>query len=67
VPADHPLRAIRVHANQALRQTSRVFNAMLADGGRISAPPETRLMSALLMTLDLLRAEPIAHRGFIRI
>lgn len=57
VPADHPLRAIRVYADEALRRMSRVFNAMYADGGRQSVPPETLLKSTLLMALYSVRSE----------
>lgn len=51
VPADHPLRAIRIYADEALRRMGRVFNAMYADSGRLSVPPETLLKSSLLMAL----------------
>jgi transposase len=57
VPADHPLRAIRVDADEALRRMSRVFNQMYADGGRQSVPPETLLKSTLLMALYTVRSE----------
>ena len=57
MPADHPLRAIRVYADEALRRMSRVFNAMYADGGRQSVPPETLLKSMLLMALYSVRSE----------
>jgi len=57
VPADHPLRAIRVYADEALRRMSRLFNAMYAEGGRLSVPPETLLKSSLLMALYSVRSE----------
>ena len=57
VPADHPLRAIRVYADEALRRMSRGFSAMYADGGRLSVPPETLLKSTLLMALYSVRSE----------
>lgn len=57
VPAEHPLRAIRVYADEALRRMSRVFNQMYADGGRLSVPPETLLKSTLLMALYSVRSE----------
>jgi len=57
VPADHPLRAIRVYADEALRRMSRVFSQMYADGGRLSVPPETLLKSTLLMALYSVRSE----------
>ncbi|MDZ7651350.1 MAG: IS5 family transposase [Burkholderiaceae bacterium] len=57
VPAGHPLRAIRIYADEALRRMSRVFNQMYADGGRLSVPPETLLKSSLLMALYSVRSE----------
>ena len=54
VSADHPLRAIRVYADEALRRMSRVFSAMYADGGRLSVPPETLLKSTPAMSRSLL-------------
>jgi transposase len=57
VPADHPLRAIRVYADEALRRMSRVFAAMYAEDGRRSVPPETLLKSTLLMALYSVRSE----------
>jgi transposase len=57
VPADHPLRAIQVYADEALRRMSRVFNQMYADSGRLSVPPETLLKSSLLMALYSVRSE----------
>ena len=57
VPVDHPLRAIRVYADEALRRMSRVFNQMYAEGGRRSVPPETLLKSTLLMALYSVRSE----------
>lgn len=57
VPADHPLRAIRVYADEALRRMSRVFNQMYTEGGRLSVPPETLLKSSLLMALYSVRSE----------
>lgn len=57
VPADHPLRAIRVYADEALRRMSRVFTQMYADSGRLSVPPETLLKSSLLMALYSVRSE----------
>jgi transposase len=57
VPADHPLRAIRAYADEALRRMSRVFSGMYAEGGRLSVPPETLLKSSLLMALYSVRSE----------
>jgi len=57
VPPDHPLRAIRVYADEALRRMSRVFERMYAERGRDSVPPETLLKSTLLMALYSVRSE----------
>jgi len=57
VPADHPLRAIRIYADEALRRMSRVFSQMYSERGRDSVPPETLLKSTLLMALYSVRSE----------
>jgi len=57
VPTDHPLRAIRVYADEALRRMSRVFSQMYSERGRDSVPPETLLKSTLLMALYSVRSE----------
>ena len=56
-PADHPLRAIRIYADEALRRMSRVFSQMYSERGRDSVPPETLLKSTLLMALYSVRSE----------
>jgi len=43
VRKDHPLRAIRVMADQALERMSPLFDAMYAATGRPSIPPEKLL------------------------
>jgi len=48
VPTDHPLRAIRVMTDDALRRMSPRFEALYASTGRPSVPPE-RLLRALLL------------------
>ena len=40
VPADHPLRAIRLMTEEALRQLSPQFEAIYAKTGRPSVPPD---------------------------
>jgi transposase len=57
VPAGHPLRAIKKLADEALRKLSPVFDAMYAEGGRPSIPPERLLKSMLLMALYTVRSE----------
>jgi transposase len=57
VPQDHPLRAIKRLADEALAKLSPVFDAMYASGGRPSIPPERLLKSMLLMALYSVRSE----------
>lgn len=57
VPQTHPLRAIKTLADEALRKLSPVFDAMYAEGGRPSIPPERLLKSMLLMALYSVRSE----------
>ncbi len=48
VPDDHPLRPIRAMVNETLGRMSWLFDAMYAEGGRESIPPE-RLVRAMLL------------------
>ena len=57
VPTDHPLRAIRALAGEALAALEEVFDAMYAEGGRPSVPPERLLKSSLLIALYSVRSE----------
>jgi len=57
VPADHPLRASRALADEALFALEDVFDAMYADGGRPSVPPERLLKASLLIALYSVRSE----------
>jgi transposase len=57
VPADHPLRAIKKLAHEALRKLSRTFDAMYSAVGRPSIPPERLLKSQLLIALYSVRSE----------
>src|ERR1017187_87097 len=57
VPQTHPLRAIKRLADAALVKLSPVFDAMYAEGGRPSIPPERLLKSMLLMALYSVRSE----------
>ncbi len=57
VPHDHPLRAIRCLADEALDVLSTDFDAMYAEGGRPSVPPERLLKASLLIALYSLRSE----------
>jgi len=60
VPADHPLRAIKRMADEALLAMSRTFAAAYAPaekGGRPSIPPERLLKALVLMSLYTVRSE----------
>jgi transposase len=57
LPQTHPLRAIKRLADAALVTLSPVFDAMYAEGGRPSIPPERLLKSMLLMALYSVRSE----------
>jgi len=57
VPADHPLRAIRVMVNAALAELDAEFTAMYAPIGRPSIPPEKLLRSSLLQAFYTIRSE----------
>ena len=57
MPADHPLRTIKVLADEALARLSPEFDRMYADVGRPSIPPERLLKASLLMGLFSVRSE----------
>jgi transposase len=57
VPAEHPLRAIRLMTDEALRQLSPQFEAIYATTGRPSVPPEQLLRALLLQALYTVRSE----------
>ena len=57
VPADHPLRAIRVLVNEALAAMNARFNAMYADSGRDSIAPEKLIRALLLQVFYSVRSE----------
>ena len=57
VPQAHPLRAIKKLADEALARLSPMFDAMYAEGGRPSIPPERLLKSMLLIALYSVRSE----------
>jgi transposase len=60
VPADHPLRAIKRLADEALAAMTRTFAAAYApaaQGGRPSIPPERLLKALVLMSLYTVRSE----------
>jgi transposase len=57
VPQDHPLRALRVMADAALKDLDQRFNKMYAALGRPSIPPERLLRALLLQVLYSVRSE----------
>ncbi|CAL8477033.1 protein of unknown function (plasmid) [Caballeronia sp. S22] len=60
VPASHPLRSIRVMANEALAKVDRVFAEMYevdVKGGRPSIAPEKLLRAMLIQILYSVRSE----------
>src|SRR5208337_4309472 len=57
VPKDHPLRAIRVMVDAALKESSWRFDAVYASSGRPSIAPEKLLRALLLQVLYTVRSE----------
>ena len=57
VPKDHPLRAIRVMVDAALKESSWRFDAVYANNGRPSIAPEKLLRALLLQMLYTVRSE----------
>lgn len=57
VPHDHPLRAIRTFVDEILREMTREFDALYAQHGRPSIPPERLLRAQLLQLFYSIRSE----------
>ena len=57
VPADHPLRPIRVLVNDALERLNELFNEIYADTGRSSIAPEKLMRALLLQVFYSIRSE----------
>jgi transposase len=57
VPMGHPLRTIKALADQSLAALSSEFDAMYAEIGRPSIPPERLLKASLLIALYSVRSE----------
>ena len=57
VRKDHPLRAVRSMTDEILNNMSRLFDAMYAEGGRPSIPPEKLLRAQLLQMFFSVRSE----------
>ena len=50
VPNDHPLRTIKIVADEALERLSPEFDRMYSKVGRASVPPERLLKTSLLIS-----------------
>lgn len=57
IPADHPLRAIRALADEALAGLNGRFEALYSSQGRPSIPPEMLLRATLLQAFFSVRSE----------
>src|SRR3954447_12305133 len=57
VGKDHPLRAVRAMTDGILGNMSPLFDAMYAEGGRPSIPPEKLLRAQLLQMFFSVRSE----------
>src|SRR5687768_16744372 len=57
VPPDHPLWAIRAFVDEILRKMTREFDALYAQHGRPSIPPERLLRAQLLQLFYSIRSE----------
>ena len=57
VPADHPLRPIRLLVNEALGRLNGLFNLIYADSGRASIAPEKLLRAMLIQVFFSVRSE----------
>ena len=57
VPQDHPIRTIKIIADEALERLSPEFDQMYSKVGRASVPPERLLKAWLLICLYSVRSE----------
>lgn len=57
VPADHPLRLLRLLVNQALKRLDGLFSTIYADSSRASIAPEKLLRAQLLQVFYSVRSE----------
>lgn len=57
VRKDHPLRGLRLMTDEILDSMSPLYDAMYAEGGRPSIPPEKLLRVQLLQMLYSVRSE----------
>jgi transposase/IS5 family transposase len=59
VPKDHPIRTIKRYIDEVLSRMSRRFDAMYAEQGRPSIPPERLLKAKVLIALFSVRSEKL--------
>ncbi|MGQ0648551.1 MAG: transposase, partial [Gemmatimonadaceae bacterium] len=57
IPASHPLRAFKALVEPILRELSPAFDALYAESGRPSIPPEQLLRALVLQVLYTVRSE----------
>lgn len=57
IPADHPIRRIRVVVDEVLAGMDAEFDRMYSSSGRRSVPPETLLKATVLMAMYSIRSE----------
>ena len=57
IPADHPIRRIRVVVDEVLGELDEVLSAMYPPTGRPSVPPEMLLKASVLMAMYSMRSE----------
>lgn len=57
VPANHPLRSIKTHADAALKHIRPVLDSLYSETGRPSIPPERLLKSQVLIALYSVRSD----------
>ena len=57
IPANHPLRKLRLVVDAILGSMDSELDALYADFGRVSIPPERLLRASLLQTLFSIRSE----------
>lgn len=57
IPAEHPIRRIRVVVDEVLAEMDGVFEAMYSTKGRPSVPPEMLLKATVLMAMYSMRSE----------
>lgn len=57
VPANHPLRSIKTHADAALKSIRALLDSLYSESGRPSIPPERLLKAQLLIALYSVRSD----------